>query len=71
MVGILGFNNLDNLTALILTAIRTSSMGSDFLVAVRALGHLRNIQRIVRPARGSPALRVAAFWIWHDGSTFS
>jgi hypothetical protein len=66
-----GLDNLDHFTALVLAAIRASAVRTDFLVAVRALGHLRDIQAIVRPAGGSPALRVAAFWIWHDVSTFS
>ena len=34
-------------------------------MAIRTLGHNRAAQRIVGTPRGSPALGVSSFWIWH------
>jgi len=61
----LTFDDFDHFAALVFAAMRTGTMRPDLLLAIGALRHLRNAQRIMRPARRGTALRVASFGIWH------
>jgi hypothetical protein len=54
-VTFLGFDNFDYFSALIFAAMGTSTVSADLLMAVRALGHLRDLQRVMSPARRCPA----------------
>jgi hypothetical protein len=62
---VLFLNDLDNLPAFVLSAVRADAVRELRFVAIRTLGHDGPSQRIVRAARGGSPLRVPSFWIWH------
>lgn len=64
----LGFDDFNYFSALVFTAMRTGTMGSNFFMTVGTLRHLRCTQSIVRAAGRRSLLGMTAFWIRH---TFS
>jgi hypothetical protein len=63
--GALFFRDFDHFAALVLAAMRTSSMGKLRFVTIGALGVAEHAQMIVSPPRGGALLGVSSFWIRH------
>jgi hypothetical protein len=67
----LSFDDLNDLAALVFSAMWASAVRSNLFMAVRAFGQLRNLYRIVCPAGGGTPLRMAALGIWHKFPSLS
>ena len=65
-----GFFDVQNFTALIVTALGAGAMRHLALVAVGALGERVAFQCVVRATSAGARFGVSPFWIWHDSSGF-
>jgi hypothetical protein len=63
--GGLCFGDLDHIASLVFSAMRANTVWELLIMAIRALGQAGGFQRVMGTPRGSAALRVSAFGIWH------
>src|SRR5947207_8947211 len=59
----------NHFAALVVAALRADPVRQLGLVALRARRHRLRFEEVVRAARAGAGLRMAAFWIWHRGSS--